>query len=99
MTSPFLNLPRAAFGGEIMVVAAHVSYIEIAVSRAAYHLVIGLTSTRVVESPPFEATDLNLARLREYRDQLADDLAERLQADDRPAYAQLRRQARDGALR
>lgn len=88
--TPFLQLPRAAFGGEISVLAAHVSYVEITVTRVALHLVLGLTSSRTIESPAFEPTDKNLAILREYRDSIVDDITAKLSSSaPKVEYAQL----------
>lgn len=88
--TPFLNLPRAVFHGEISVIASSVAYVEIVTSTVAYHLVVGLASGKILESPPFEPTDKNLTLLREYRDQILDDIAAKLSVPDaRPAYATL----------
>ena len=88
--TPFLNLPRAAFPGELHVLASHIAWVEISQSRTTMQLVIGLPSGHRIESLIFEPTDATLQRLRELRDQIIDDLTERLQAQaDKPTYAQL----------
>ena len=88
--TPFLNLRREIYPGEIHVVASKVAWIEISLSRTTAQLVIGLESGKTIESHVFEPTDQTITRLRELRDEILDDLIVRLQAeDDRPKYAPL----------
>jgi hypothetical protein len=89
--SPFLNLNRSVFPGEIHILASHVVWVEISQSRTTMQLVLGLPSGHRIESLIFEPTEATLQRLREIRDEILDDLRERLQvqADDKPAYAPL----------
>ena len=91
MTSPFLNLRREVFPGEIHVVASYVAYVEIAISRTTAQLVIGLPSGKTIESHIYEPTDVTFTRLRELRDEIIDDLSDRLRAEAEavPQYAPL----------
>lgn len=88
--TPFLNLPRAVFPGEIHVLAQYVAWVEIAVSSTVAQLVIGLASGKTIESGIFQPNEKTVTTLREYRDQIMDDLIARLSVQDaKPAYAEL----------
>lgn len=78
MTSPFIALPVKYFVSDVVVRAEHVSYIEVIRAQSGSKIVIGLHGGGTLDSFVFQPDDATLSSLRQMRDQIMNELAEKL---------------------
>jgi hypothetical protein len=79
--SPFISLDRRYFGSDTIVRAEFVVYIELVRVQSGSKVTLGLHGGGTLDSFLFPPDDQTLASLRQIRDQIMNDITEKLQPD------------------